>query len=63
VKVLDIEDTRLYRTGEVAALIGVTRQTVLSWIKKGWIRAVRFGKHYRIRGSDLRRFLDEGTRE
>ena len=58
---VNIDDSRLYRTGEVAKLTGVTRQAVLNWIKQGWVRAIRIGRYYRIRGSDLKRFLNEGT--
>jgi len=56
-----IDESRLYRTGEIAKLVGVTRQAVLNWIKQGWVGAIRVGRHYRIKGSELKRFLDEGT--
>jgi len=58
---VNIDESRLYRTGEVGELVGVTRQTVLSWVKRGWVKAIRVGKHYRIAGSELKRFLNEGT--
>jgi len=62
VKGLDrIEESRLYRTGEIAELVGVTRQAVVHWIKKGWVEAIRVGRHYRVKGSELKRFLNEGT--
>lgn len=49
----------LLSTGDVAARAGVTRTTVLHWIKSGKLRAAltTAGGHYRIAESDLARFL------
>jgi len=40
---------------EFAKEMGVSRQTVLSWINKGVIKAVRPVKEYRIDKSELER--------
>lgn len=49
----------LLSTGDVAARAGVTRTTVLHWIKSGKLRAAltTAGGHYRIAEPDLARFL------
>ncbi len=39
---------KLYRTGEVAERLGVSKMTVLRWIKAGKIKAFRIGREYRI---------------
>jgi excisionase family DNA binding protein len=51
----------LYKTSEVADMFGVTRQAVIYWIKNGWLKAIRFGKSYRIKEEDLREFIEKGT--
>lgn len=51
----------LLSTGEVASRAGVTRTTVLHWIKSGKLPAAftTAGGHYRIKEADLARFLAE----
>ncbi len=51
----------LLTTGDVATRAGVTRTTVLHWIKSGKLRAAftTAGGHYRISEADLQHFLRE----
>ena len=44
----------LLRPDEVAALLGVGRDTVRRWIRQRQLPAIRFGGRYRVRTSDLR---------
>lgn len=45
-------------TGEAAKRLGVTRGTILNWIKSGHITAVRVGpKVYRIEEEEVERLL------
>ena len=37
-----------YTTAEAAKLIGIHRNTVLAWIRRGELRARRRGRDYRI---------------
>ena len=48
---------KLYRTGKVAKMLGVSRVTVIRWIKQGKIKAVRIGKEFRIPESEVKRLL------
>jgi excisionase family DNA binding protein len=41
---------------EVAERLRVTRPTVYSWLKKGWLRGLRAGKAWRVRMEDLENF-------
>lgn len=51
---------RLYTSGEVAAIVGVTTQTVISWTTQGKLPALRtVGGHRRYRESDIEKLLDE----
>lgn len=49
----------LLTVAEVAAGMRVSNMTVYRLIKSGELPAVRVGKGYRIRESELQRFLDE----
>ena len=49
---------KLYRTGEVAKKLGVSKMTVLRWIKAGKLKAHRIGKEYRVPESEIKRILE-----
>ena len=48
---------RLLTVVEVAALMRVSNMTVYRLIKSGQLAAIRVGKNYRIRESDVNRYL------
>jgi excisionase family DNA binding protein len=50
---------RLLTVGEVAALMRVSNMTVYRLIKAGQLAAIRVGKNYRIRESDVGLYLSE----
>jgi excisionase family DNA binding protein len=50
---------RLLTVGEVAATMRVSNMTVYRLIKSGQLPAIRVGKNYRIRESDVDRYLGE----
>lgn len=50
---------RLLTVGEVAETMRVSNMTVYRLIKSGQLGAVRVGKNYRIRESDVTRYLAE----
>ncbi len=49
----------LLTVGEVATLMRVSNMTVYRLIKAGQLSAIRVGKNYRIRRSDVDRYLTE----
>lgn len=49
----------LLTVGEVATLMRVSNMTVYRLIKAGQLSAIRVGKNYRIRRSDMDRYLTE----
>lgn len=53
---------QLLTTDQVADLLQVHWQTVLNYIKRGELRAVRLHKGYRIERADLDRFIEEKKR-
>ncbi len=46
----------VYTTGEVGKMLKVSQRTVQDWVKTGVLTAVQYGKHLRIRPSDLASF-------
>lgn len=50
---------RLLTVAEVAGTMRVSNMTVYRMIKSGELPAIRVGKNYRIRESDLDKYLDE----
>lgn len=50
---------RLLTVGEVAATMRVSNMTVYRLIKSGQLAAIRVGKNYRIRESDVNQYLSE----
>jgi excisionase family DNA binding protein len=52
---------RLLTVSEVAAVMRVSNMTVYRLIKSGQLAALRVGKNYRIRESDMNQYLNEGS--
>jgi excisionase family DNA binding protein len=50
---------RLLTVAEVAATMRVSNMTVYRLIKSGQLAAIRVGKNYRIRESDVNRYLSD----
>ena len=49
-------------TGVVAGYCGVNKVTVLRWIKKGYLTAIRLPEgHYRIHRDDFGKFLAQNS--
>jgi excisionase family DNA binding protein len=53
-----VPDHRLLTVREVADTMRVSTMTVYRLIKGGELQAIRVGKHFRIRESDLSGYLD-----
>lgn len=49
----------LLTVGEVAQLMRVSNMTVYRLIKAGQLGAIRVGKNYRLRRTDVERYLTE----
>ncbi len=53
-----LSSDRLWTVAEVADHMRVSNMTVYRLIKAGELPAIRVGKNYRVRGSDLAGYLD-----
>lgn len=47
-------------TGQLAALLGYHEETIRRLIREGRIRALRFGRNYRIPADEVARIMTEG---
>jgi len=52
---------KLYTTEQVAQLLQIHPLTVLKYIKAGKLRAIKLGRVYRIRESELQKFLERDS--
>jgi excisionase family DNA binding protein len=55
---MPVED-RLRSVAEVANYLGVSKDTLMAWIKAGRLKASRIGRYWRIRPQDVEAFLDD----
>ena len=54
-----MDDRMLYRVGEVAELLSLSKSKVYELIRSGALRSIRIDGCRRIRGVDLQAFVDE----
>jgi len=50
-----------YTLDEVADILKLTKRTLYTYIKKGQLRAVKFGKYWRVSPEELESFLTRGV--
>lgn len=51
---------RLQSVEEIAAYLGVSKETVRAWVKKGSIPFLKVGRQYKFRLSEIDVWLDSG---
>jgi len=54
-------DFKLYTIDEIAEILKVTQRTIYNYIKSGTLKAIKIGKYWRVKHSDLEKFLETGT--
>jgi len=54
-------DFKLYTIDEIADILKVTQRTIYKYIKSGSLKAIKIGKYWRVKHSDLEMFLETGT--
>ena len=53
---------KLYTPKQIAEILQVNWRTVLNYIRRGQLKAVKLKRGYRIEEKDLRGFLEKGKR-
>jgi excisionase family DNA binding protein len=57
----NLNSDKLLTIGEVSGALQLTPQTIRNYIKRGTIRAKKYGQTYLIKESDLRAYLNKLT--
>jgi len=52
-------DEKIYTTEQIADILQIHPLTVLKYIKNGKLKGIKLGRVYRIRDSELQKFLDQ----
>ena len=56
---VSVEDERFYSIEDIAKILNVSDGAVRKWLKAGALKGIKLGRIWRIRESDLDRFLRE----
>lgn len=54
------EDIKLYNLQEVADILRVSRQTIYNYVTAKRLKAVKYGKEYRVSEETLQEFIKNG---
>lgn len=57
------DDLKLYTIDEITEILKVTQRTVYNYISNGDLKAIKIGKYWRVKHTDLEAFLANGTRK
>lgn len=52
---------KLYTIEEVSEILKVTPRTIYTFIKNSNLQAVKIGKYWRVKHSELEKFIERGT--
>jgi excisionase family DNA binding protein len=52
---------KLLTTQEIADYLGLTQRTIYTYIQSGSLRAVKVGREWRIKESELEAFINRGN--
>jgi putative molybdopterin biosynthesis protein len=58
---MDLKQIKLIKPREVADLLKLNLLTIYEYIRQGKLRAVKFGRNYRIHEEDLEEFIRSHT--
>ncbi len=56
-------EEKFYSIQEIAQILKVTYLTVYRWIRAGNLKAFQVQKQYRIKESDLNKFVEQGRKK
>jgi excisionase family DNA binding protein len=56
-----MEEFTLYTIEQISDILKVTQRTIYNYIKNKDLKAVKIGKYWRVKHSDLEEFIDTGT--
>ncbi|MBU1145788.1 MAG: helix-turn-helix domain-containing protein [Firmicutes bacterium] len=56
-----MEEFTLYTIEQISDILKVTKRTIYNYIKSNDLKAVKFGKYWRVKHFDFQEFIDNGT--
>ena len=54
----ELEELKVYSLTEIEPILGVTHRTLLTYIKDGRLKGVKIGGKWKVRGENLRKFIN-----
>ena len=54
-------DQKLYTVEEITGILKISQQTLYCYIKNKSLKAVKIGKHWRVKPVDLQELIDKGS--
>jgi len=55
------QELKTHTLDEIAEILHISRRTLYSYIKDGKLKAVKFGKYWRVSPEELESFLTRGV--
>lgn len=56
-----MEELKLYTLKEVEGILKVSQRTLYNHIKSGKLKAIKIGKYWRVKHTDIAHLIDKGT--
>lgn len=56
-----MDNEKYYTLEEIAEILRVAYMTVYRWVRSGKLKAVKAGKQYRVRSTELDKFLEQSS--
>ena len=57
------KELKTYTLDEAADILQLTKRTLYSYVKDGKLKAVKFGKYWRVTQENLEAFIEQGAPE
>lgn len=58
---VNLDDLYMYSLTDLEPVLGVTHQTLTTYVKKGLLKASKIGGRWRVKKEDLERFIEENS--
>lgn len=58
-----VRELKTYTLDEAADILKLTKRTLYNYVKSGKLKAVKFGKYWRVSQENLEAFMEQGAPE
>lgn len=56
-----VRELKTYTLDEIADILHLTKRTLYTYVKEGELKAVKFGKYWRVSQEQLEEFMSRGV--